>query len=120
MGYKVQDCDGDGILDHHCTFEAHAGFISSMNGCKDNWPNGGCPKVEGRSSCPRPSGWCADEYSSYKELDCDGDGVVDPVCFSSLFGESGFIGSTTGCAKDTWPLGGCQVAAWAGDLSIAW
>lgn len=40
----MRDCDGDGILDPYCTGGQllRFGFISSKNGCKDNWPNGLC------------------------------------------------------------------------------
>lgn len=43
-----RDCDGDGILDPYCEGGnlLRFGYISSANGCKDNWPNGVCTREE--------------------------------------------------------------------------
>merc|ERR550532_3466700 len=45
MSYR--DCDGDGTLDPYCEGGEllRFGYISSKNGCKDNWPNGLCTKT---------------------------------------------------------------------------
>merc|ERR1712039_161005 len=40
--YTQYDCDGDGILDHHCKDDRSEGFRSSAAGCRDNWPRGKC------------------------------------------------------------------------------
>eukprot|EP00930_Biecheleria_cincta_P006206 TRINITY_DN10718_c0_g1_i1.p1 TRINITY_DN10718_c0_g1~~TRINITY_DN10718_c0_g1_i1.p1 ORF type:complete len:727 (-),score=123.09 TRINITY_DN10718_c0_g1_i1:62-1918(-) len=49
---SYRDCDGDGILDPYCEgLELlKFGFISSKNGCTNNWPNGLCK----RTSQPAP------------------------------------------------------------------
>jgi len=45
---EYHDCDGDGILDPYCTGGEllKFGYISSKNGCKNNWPNGLCQKQD--------------------------------------------------------------------------
>jgi len=40
--YSQLDCDGDGILDHHCKDDRSEGFRSSAAGCRDRWPRGKC------------------------------------------------------------------------------
>ena len=55
--------------------------------------------------CVRPSGWCIHSGSTYSEKDCDGDGILDPVC-QDVYGQSGSRLSASGC-KDTWPSGTC-------------
>ena len=64
--------------------------------------------------CVRPPGWCTHTpinlsinlyRSTYYRQDCDGDGIVDPVCQDNI-GQSGIISSASGC-KDTWPHGTC-------------
>jgi len=39
-----KDCDGDGILDYYCedSETGESGYISSVDGCSDTWPNGVC------------------------------------------------------------------------------
>eukprot|EP00421_Protoceratium_reticulatum_P007636 CAMPEP_0168370256 /NCGR_PEP_ID=MMETSP0228-20121227/7174_1 /TAXON_ID=133427 /ORGANISM="Protoceratium reticulatum, Strain CCCM 535 (=CCMP 1889)" /LENGTH=179 /DNA_ID=CAMNT_0008383131 /DNA_START=9 /DNA_END=544 /DNA_ORIENTATION=- len=41
---SFRDCDGDGILDPYCEGGEllRFGFVSSKDGCKNNWPNGIC------------------------------------------------------------------------------
>jgi len=43
---SYRDCDGDGILDPYCEGGEllRFGYLSSANGCKNNWPSGVCIK----------------------------------------------------------------------------
>jgi len=49
---SYRDCDGDGILDPYCEGGEllRFGYISSKDGCKDNWPNGLCERPAGDDS----------------------------------------------------------------------
>lgn len=62
-------------------------------------------------SCPRPSGWCPGwSGRTFLMLDCDDDGIPDPVCSDST-GNFGVIPSTTWpTCKSTWPNGECTIA----------
>jgi len=44
-----RDCDGDGILDPYCEGGQllRFGYLSSKDGCKNNWPNGICTHGSG-------------------------------------------------------------------------
>merc|ERR1712029_1214417 len=57
------------------------------------------------AGCPRPSGWCSHEGTSFALKDCDGDGVPDPTC-SDTEGKFGVISSNDYCS-DSWPKGRC-------------
>lgn len=43
---SYRDCDGDGVLDPYCEGGEllRFGYVSSKNGCKNNWPNGICTR----------------------------------------------------------------------------
>uniref|UniRef100_A0A7M5VG94 Uncharacterized protein n=1 Tax=Clytia hemisphaerica TaxID=252671 RepID=A0A7M5VG94_9CNID len=80
--YDLFDCDGDGIPDPICTdHQGVLSIISSKNGCKPiRTPNGKCQTKKGLA-CPRPKNFCNQASSSkFMYLDCDGDGIPDPVC----------------------------------------
>lgn len=57
------------------------------------------------AACPRPTGWCTHSGSTYKEQDCDGDGIADPTC-SDWSGRFGVQMSASDCS-DSWPEGQC-------------
>jgi len=44
--FSYRDCDGDGILDPYCEGGEllRFGYLGSLAGCKNNWPNGLCIK----------------------------------------------------------------------------
>lgn len=97
--YSEEDCDGDGVPDPHCTNgKRFNGFLSSVDGCRNSWPRGGC-----QGSCRKPLAWCP--MGKYSEQDCDGDGVKDPYC--QLGDQVGFLGSASNCS-DPWPKGKCE------------
>ena len=56
-------------------------------------------------SCLRPARWCDHSGATRQYRDCDGDGILDPVCTDSG-GAFGVIQSSKGC-KDSWPTGNC-------------
>ena len=55
--------------------------------------------------CPRPAGYCVHLGSKYYEKDCDGDGILDPVCQDEA-GHFGILSSASGCTS-SWPTGIC-------------
>jgi len=111
------------------------GFRSSVMQCTDTWSlwenSAGAPAVKphsqmaqhvpvghatpkfgwegcmshGKKVCPRPQGWCSHAGGTYVLQDCDGDGVVDPVCIDTQ-GNAGYIGSGNNCTS-TWPNSKC-------------
>jgi hypothetical protein len=103
------DCDNDGVADPVCSdIWGRIGFRSSMMQCKDTWVGRhiqGC-QSHGKQVCNRPHGWCSHGGATYVLQDCDGDGVLDPVC-SDPQGNMGYIGSANGCAS-TWPHAKCR------------
>jgi len=115
--FALKDCDGDGVPDPTCSdTEGKFGVISSNDYCCDSWPKGRCgSEVQspwGRldttlciGHCPRPTGWCSHEGTSFALKDCDGDGVPDPTC-SDTEGKFGVISSNDYCS-DSWPKGRC-------------
>lgn len=67
-------------------------------------PNRGVP-MQG-AGCARPEHWCTHTGSSFSfEMDCDGDGIVDPYCQDTA-GKRGYRSSASLCAE-TWPVGMC-------------
>ena len=56
--------------------------------------------------CVRPSDWCNHSGSTFLKIDCDSDGILDPVCQD----DSGKFGSRLSASdcKDTWPSGSCM------------
>jgi len=60
--------------------------------------------------CARPASWCKNDGDLYEgTVDCDGDGIADPQCSSTLNVHlQGFIASSNWCG-DTWPLKGCGI-----------
>ena len=54
--------------------------------------------------CKRPKGWCGGT-AVFMYRDCDGDGIMDPVC-SDDKGHFGAILSSKRCVS-TWPNGQC-------------
>lgn len=103
--YLYQDCDGDGIPDPVCTDTlGRFGVIYSSRKCTAVWPNAKC--VTKLSTCKRHKGWCRHAGSVYTLMDCDKDGVPDPVC-SDKAGNFGIIGSHNGC-RSVWPKATCQ------------
>uniref|UniRef100_A0A7M5X0Z8 Uncharacterized protein n=1 Tax=Clytia hemisphaerica TaxID=252671 RepID=A0A7M5X0Z8_9CNID len=77
------------------------------SGCKSQWPNALCQTCKG-TVCPRPANWCG-VGAAYFYLDCDDDGIPDPVC-STLNGQFGVIESSNAC-ESTWPSGVCKSKA---------
>jgi hypothetical protein len=60
--------------------------------------------IQQAGACQRPPSWCSHTGSTYKDdVDCDGDGIVDPHCADEK-GDNGFVPSKTGCV-DNWPNG---------------
>jgi hypothetical protein len=57
-------------------------------------------------ACPKPLEWCTHSGTVYKNIDCDGDGLLDHYCEDLVEGHTGVIGSASSCA-DTWPSGTC-------------
>lgn len=51
--------------------------------------------------CERPAGWCEGLGQTFKQLDCDGDGVLDYAC-QGAGSEFGTINSLNTC-QDNWP-----------------
>ena len=71
---------------------------------------------QGSTSCPlKWEGWCSPSHHAgltlYQDMDCDGDGIVDPLCVeSNAAGEitgAGHLSSLHNCA-DNWPNSVCQ------------
>ena len=59
------------------------------------------------SACAKPiPNWCTHPGSTFELKDCDGDGVVDPVC-SDTHGNFGSISSKNKCVI-SWPNGKCH------------
>jgi len=56
-------------------------------------------------SCVRTNGWCTHGGSTPLLMDCDADGVADPVC-TDTHGSFGYIGLTQGC-RGLWPNQNC-------------
>jgi hypothetical protein len=53
--YTIEDCDGDGIVDHVCRDDqGQIGVIQSSNQCADSWPGGVCSAVPGQASQASP------------------------------------------------------------------
>ena len=50
--------------------------------------------------------WCTHSGAVFSMKDCDGDGILDPICEDSG-GNFGVIQSTKGCAS-SWPRGACK------------
>ena len=106
--YLYQDCDGDGIPDPVCSdTTGQFGFIQSSQNCRSNWPHAKC-RAQGFSkpSCNRRRGWCTHSGTIYTLMDCDRDGIPDPVC-SDRSGQFGFIASTRQC-RSYWPSASCH------------
>ena len=57
-------------------------------------------------SCPMPNGYCTHAGATFSLEDCDGDGIIDPVC-RDTDGNIGVIQSSKGCFN-TWPSGTCH------------
>jgi len=89
--YLVKDCDGDGVPDPHCSQGSMSGFLSSKDGCHDSWPKGGC-----NSTCPIFETWCREPGQVHSHRDCDGDGILDPLC-ENKDGASVYLSSVGGC-----------------------
>ncbi|GIL83516.1 hypothetical protein Vretifemale_12302, partial [Volvox reticuliferus] len=103
------DCDRDGALDWACSDNAGGRWaILSKNKCAADWSGGKptsiCPAAFG---CSKPPGWCVHTGSVLKQLDCDGDGVLDLAC-SDNTGRRWAILSKNNCAED-W-IGGKPVS----------
>lgn len=130
--YLEVDCDGDGILDPFCANilagKRWQGYIGSASDCLDTFPcvSSQCEcnlnlEPKNQSACPRPADWCASGVIT-DDIDCDGDGVPDPLCRGTTRSEDGhqqigFIGSATLDAdgnrlcEDNWPHGVCAGGA---------
>ena len=104
--YDLMDCDKDGLLNPVCSDKNGAfGFIGLKNGCRGKWPNEQCDHPNGRV-CRRTKNWCGHGGATFLYVDCDGDGIPDPVC-SDTNGSLGIIKSSQKC-KSVWPLGVCK------------
>lgn len=64
---------------------------------------------ETNPACTRPSGWCTHSGATYSFEDCDGDGILDPVC-RDTGGNVGVLSSGNHCI-DSWPTGTCLAPA---------
>ncbi|GIL85744.1 hypothetical protein Vretimale_13232 [Volvox reticuliferus] len=95
------DCDGDGVSDVTCS-DSNGGrwAILSKNKCAVDGtgkkPTSICPAAFG---CSPPVGWCSHAGSVQRNLDCDGDGVLDVTCSDSNGGRWVIL-SKNKCAVD--------------------
>eukprot|EP00111_Clytia_hemisphaerica_P016961 TCONS_00050293-protein len=105
--FFYQDCDNDGIPDPVCSdTRGSLGIIKSSQQCKSTWPHAVCKaKGAARHTCKRANGWCSHSGSVYTMMDCDRDGIPDPVC-SDTNGNLGIIQSSKGC-HSVWPKASC-------------
>jgi hypothetical protein len=64
-----------------------------------------------KQACSRPDGWCTHDGSSYRQVDCIGDGVVgDHLCTDNT-GQRGTVLRNNGCSS-IWPdapVGSCSL-----------
>jgi len=110
--FQMIDCDGDGIEDPTCSdTTGKFGVIYSTQKCTKVWPNAQCAFKNG-VSCPRPGqsptsplGWCGHRGATFEMLDCDNDGIADPIC-SDTTGKFGVVYSTQKC-NPVWPKAVC-------------
>jgi len=103
--FFYQDCDGDGIPDPVCAdTKGNFGIIKSTENCKSEWPSAVCKTKVG--TCKRNKGWCRHAGSTYTLMDCDNDGIPDPVC-SDTNGSFGIVHSNNVC-KAEWPKASCH------------
>jgi len=106
--FLYQDCDADGIPDPVCSDTSGSfGIIKSSQQCKSIWPSAIC-RAQGSPgyTCKRHNGWCSHGGASFMLMDCDKDGIPDPVC-SDANGSFGIIASRKGC-HSIWPHASCQ------------
>uniref|UniRef100_A0A7M6DS30 Uncharacterized protein n=1 Tax=Clytia hemisphaerica TaxID=252671 RepID=A0A7M6DS30_9CNID len=63
-------------------------------------------KTPKETFCSRSKGWCGHAGATYFYQDCDGDGILDPIC-SDTNGNLGIIKSSQKC-KSEWPHAVCR------------
>ena len=51
--------------------------------------------------CKRPDSGCTESYDVYKSVDCDGDGILDHACSTTVNNNHWLVLSTEGC-PNTW------------------
>jgi len=118
-----KDCDGDGILDPVCKDSGgKLAVVYSSRMCRESWPGAQCVsdpslgkwkgmgcngKYQCEQVCQKPGGWCRGSTQTYLVMDCDADGIPDPVC-SDANGSMGVVYSSQGC-RQTWPNARCTV-----------
>jgi len=94
---RYKDPRGYWGADDLCVYSPKAGKCLPMGWCKK-----GKLDCSGASvPCSRPSQWCSHSGSVYKNVDCDGDGILDHACVDRS-NQRGYIASKSGCVS-VWP-----------------
>ena len=53
--------------------------------------------------CQRPSSGCIESYDIYKSVDCDGDGILDHACSTTVNNNRWLVLSSEGCPSSWGP-----------------
>ena len=59
--------------------------------------------------CQRPSSGCTESFDIYKSVDCDGDGILDHACSTTVNDDRWLVLSSEGCPS-SWGSGSRPVS----------